>query len=99
MKFAFATGDADNVRLLPYDAAQSVAWGLPRDDAIRAMTIERGRDPRRADRVGSIEPGKIANLFIANGDPLEVRTASPTSSSPAATCRSTTNSWRSTSAT
>ena len=39
VKFAFATGDSDNVRQLPYDAAQSVAWGLTHDDAIRALTM------------------------------------------------------------
>ena len=39
MKFAFATGDNANVRQVPYQAAMSVAWGLPRDEALRALTI------------------------------------------------------------
>ncbi|HEX7485023.1 MAG TPA: amidohydrolase family protein, partial [Vicinamibacterales bacterium] len=39
VKFAFATGDNANVRQVPYQAAISVAWGLSRDDALRALTV------------------------------------------------------------
>ncbi len=74
VRFAFATGDTTNVRLLPYHAAMSVAWGLDRDEAIRALTIHAAEILGVADVMGSIEPGKLANLFIARGDPLEVRT-------------------------
>ena len=74
MKFAFSTGDNTNVRLLPYHAAMSVAWGLDRDEAIKALTINAAEILGVADRVGSLEPGKDANLFIAKGDPLEIRT-------------------------
>ena len=74
VRIAFATGDSDNVRQLPYDAAQSVAWGLPRDEAIKALTSNAADILGVSDRIGSIEAGKIANLFIAKGDPLEVRT-------------------------
>jgi imidazolonepropionase-like amidohydrolase len=74
VKFAFATGDATNVRLLPYHAAQSVAWGLPHDRAIAALTIDAATILGVADRLGSIEPGKIANLIVVRGDPLEIRT-------------------------
>ena len=74
VKFAFATGDNANVRQVPYQAAMSVAWGLPREDAIRALTINAAEILGVADRVGSIEPGKLANLVVARGDPLEVRT-------------------------
>ena len=75
VKLAFSTGDYANVRLLPYHAAMSVAWGMSRDAAIRALTIDAAEILGVADRVGSLEPGKDANLFIANGDPLEIRTA------------------------
>jgi imidazolonepropionase-like amidohydrolase len=74
VKIAFATGDADNARQLPYQAAQSVAWGLPREEALKALTINAAEMLGVADRLGSIEPGKIANLVVARGDPLEVRT-------------------------
>jgi imidazolonepropionase-like amidohydrolase len=74
--FAFTGGDdAANVRLLPYQAAQSVAWGLDRDRAVRAITIDAATILGVAGEVGSLEPGKRANLIVANGDPLEVRTA------------------------
>jgi len=74
VKFAFATGDANYVRNLPYHAAMSVAWGLPRDEAIKALTINAAEILGAADRIGSLEPGKIANLLVAAGDPLEIRT-------------------------
>ena len=74
VKFAFSSGDNTNVRLAPYQAAMSVAWGLKREDAIKALTINAAEILGIANRVGSIENGKDANLFIAKGDPLEVRT-------------------------
>src|SRR5262249_20543942 len=70
----FATGDADNPRQLPYDAAESIAWGLSRDEALKALTINAAEILGVADRIGSLEPGKIGNLFVSKGDPLEVRT-------------------------
>ena len=72
--FAFGTGGAANNRLLPYEAAISVAWGLDRNRALRAMTLDAAAILGVADRVGSLEPGKVANLFIANGDPMEMKT-------------------------
>jgi imidazolonepropionase-like amidohydrolase len=77
VKFGFATGSYQNVRLLPYEAAISVAWGLPREQALRAMTIDTAEILGVADRVGSIEPGKVANLVMWQGDPLELRTPVP----------------------
>jgi imidazolonepropionase-like amidohydrolase len=74
VKFAFGTSGYQNIRQLPYNAAISVAWGLPRDAAIRALTIDAAEILGVADRVGSIEPGKAANLVVAKGDPLEIRT-------------------------
>ena len=75
VKIAFSSGDNTNVRLLPYNAAISVAWGLDRDAALKALTINAAEILGVADRLGSLEPGKDANLFIAKGDPLEIRTA------------------------
>ncbi len=73
--FGFATRDTTNVRLVPYEAAMSVAWGLPRERALQALTIDAARILGVDDVMGSLEPGKMANLFIADGDPLEIRTA------------------------
>ena len=73
VRFAFSSGDNTNVRLLPNQAAMSVAWGLDRDAAIRALTVGAAEILGVADRVGTLEKGKDANLFIATGDPLEIR--------------------------
>ena len=74
VKFAIAVPSDTNARQLPYHAAEAVAWGLARDEALRAVTINAAEILGVGDRIGSIEPGKIANLIVANGDPLEVRT-------------------------
>ena len=67
VKFAFATSDAAYARNLPYHAAMSVAWGLDRDEALKALTINAAEILGVADRVGSLEAGKDANLFIVQG--------------------------------
>ena len=72
--FAFGTGGAANNRLLPYEAAISVAWGLDRNRALRAITLDAATILGVADRVGSLEAGKVANLFVATGDPMEMKT-------------------------
>ena len=51
----------------------AVAWGLAKDDAIKALTLDAARILGVDSQVGSIEAGKIANLVVINGDPLEVR--------------------------
>jgi imidazolonepropionase-like amidohydrolase len=75
VKIAIAVPSDTNARQLPYHAAEAVAWGLSREDALKALTINPAEMLGVADRIGSIEPGKIANLIVAKGDPLEVRTA------------------------
>ncbi|HXW08626.1 MAG TPA: amidohydrolase family protein [Vicinamibacterales bacterium] len=74
VKVAFSTADSTNVRLLPYLAAISVAWGMDRDQAIRALTIDAAEILGIGSRAGTLERGKDANLFVAKGDPLEIRT-------------------------
>ena len=66
--------NATSVRNLPYDAATAVAYGLPRDEAIRSMTLYPAEIFGVADRVGSLEPGKDATLIVCDGDPLEIAT-------------------------
>jgi len=75
VRFAFATGDGVYAGWLPFHAAMSVAWGLSRDRAIRALTIDAAEILGVAGDLGSIEPGKIANLIMSPGDPLEARVA------------------------
>lgn len=74
VKIAFATFDASDSRTLPYEAAAGIPFGLPRDAALRAITAAPAEIFGIADRVGTIEPGKIANLIVTDGDPLEITT-------------------------
>lgn len=75
VKFAFSTGDGANSRHLPYHASLAVAYGLPSEIALLAMTSWPAQIWGVADRLGSIEVGKSADLFIASGDPLDIRTS------------------------
>ena len=65
---------ASNARNLPYSAAQSAAHGLPRAEALRGITLYTAEILGVAKRLGSIEAGKEATFFTANGDILEIRT-------------------------
>jgi imidazolonepropionase-like amidohydrolase len=71
---AFASYDAHNVRNLPYAAGYASAWGLPYDEALKAVTINPATIWGVADRLGSLEVGKMGNVVVANGDPLDVKT-------------------------
>jgi imidazolonepropionase-like amidohydrolase len=77
VRFAFGSGGYTNVRLIPYEAGISVAWGLSRERALRAITVDAATILGVADRVGTLAPGKVANLAIWQGDPLEIRTPVP----------------------
>jgi len=59
---------------LTYHAAKAVAFGLDRDEAVRALTINPAKVFGVENRLGSLEPGKDADLFLAAGDPLDART-------------------------
>jgi len=72
--FAFASFESDSVRNLPYQAAAAVAYGLPHEEALKAVTINAARIWGVDDQTGSIETGKRADLILTDGDPLETRT-------------------------
>ncbi|MEZ6060443.1 MAG: amidohydrolase family protein [Planctomycetaceae bacterium] len=63
-----------NTRNLPYHAATAAAYGLDRDEALKAVTLYPARILGIDDRVGSLEVGKDATLIVTNGDPLETET-------------------------
>jgi imidazolonepropionase-like amidohydrolase len=50
-----------------------MAYGLPREKALESITLEPARILGVADRLGSLEPGKDATLFVSNGDVLDFR--------------------------
>jgi imidazolonepropionase-like amidohydrolase len=70
---AFQTSSASDARNLPYQAALASAYGLDPEAALKAVTINPATIWGVADRYGSIEAGKIANLMVTTGDPLDVR--------------------------
>lgn len=72
--FAFGMGDSSNARNLPFQAGMAVAYGLPMDEAVRSVTLNAARILGIDEKLGSIERGKIADLIITDGNPLEVRT-------------------------
>jgi imidazolonepropionase-like amidohydrolase len=74
IKFSIATGDAGAmVRDLPYHAGLAAAFGLPKEEALKAVTLYPAQILGVADKLGSIEVGKIANLVVTDGDILEPR--------------------------
>jgi imidazolonepropionase-like amidohydrolase len=74
VKIAFASYESHQVRNLPYAAGYAVAYGLPYDEAMKALTINAAEIWGLADKLGSLDTGKIANVIVANGDPLDVKT-------------------------
>jgi len=73
--FAISTGDSGpEVRNLPQYAGMAAAYGLSKSDALKAVTLNPARIMNAADRLGSIEAGKMANLVVTDGDLLEIRT-------------------------
>ncbi len=75
VRFAFSSGgNPGDVRLLPYHAGTSAAFGLPKEEALKAITIYPAQIFGVDKLVGSIEVGKQANLIVTDGDPLEFRT-------------------------
>jgi imidazolonepropionase-like amidohydrolase len=72
--FAFSSFGTAFSRRLPDYAGTAVAYGLPHDEAIKAVTINAAQIFGIADQVGTIETGKLANLIVTNGDPLEIQT-------------------------
>jgi imidazolonepropionase-like amidohydrolase len=68
VKFAFYSGGAERPADLRRAARQAVDAGLPADEAVRALTLSVAEIYGIADRVGSIEKGKIANLLVTDGD-------------------------------
>ncbi len=75
VKFCISTGnDGSEVRDLPYHAGLAGAYGLAKDEALKSVTIYPAQILGIADKLGSIEVGKMANIVVTDGDILEPRT-------------------------
>ncbi len=74
VKIIFASYNAHNVRNLPDQAGFATAFGLPYDEALKAITLNPAEIWGVADQLGSLDLGKTANVVVANGDPLDVKT-------------------------
>ena len=74
VKFAFGSFDNSFARRLGQNAANAVAYGLPYDEALKAVTLYPAQIFDLTQEVGTLETGKIANLIVTNGDPLELTT-------------------------
>ena len=74
VKIAFGSFDNSFARRLGQQAANAVAYGLPYDEALKAVTLYPAQIFGLADQIGTLEPGKIANVIVTSGDPLELTT-------------------------
>jgi hypothetical protein len=68
VKIAFMSSGIANPRDILRNISKSIAAGLPADAALRALTLGAAEILGVSDRMGSIEPGKIANLVVTDGD-------------------------------
>ena len=75
VNFAIAgTSSAPYANRLPFEAGAAAAYGLPAEEALKALTVYPAQILGIDDRVGTLEAGKDATLLITNGNPIEYST-------------------------
>lgn len=74
VKFCFQSGEGPQTMMLPFKVGEQCAYGLSREDALKALTINPAQIFGVADKLGSIEPGKMGNVIVTDGDPFELTT-------------------------
>jgi imidazolonepropionase-like amidohydrolase len=74
VRFAFRSNESSSARDLPYHVGMAVAFGLPQDDAMHALTAGAAEILGLQD-VGTLTPGKRADVIVSDGDPLQIRSA------------------------
>jgi imidazolonepropionase-like amidohydrolase len=72
--FAFSSFGTSFSRRLPQYAGASVAYGLSHDEALKAVMLNAAQIFGLGDQLGTLEPGKLANIIVTSGDPLELQT-------------------------
>lgn len=75
VKVVLLENDTHNSRNLKQEAGNAVSYGLPWDQALRAVTLAPAEVFGVADRYGSLDAGKVANVVVWSGDPFEFSTA------------------------
>lgn len=74
VKVVIRSNDAENTRNLPFNAGFAAAYGMGKEEALKAVTINAAEVFGVADKLGSIEVGKDATLIVCTGDPFETKT-------------------------
>lgn len=74
VKVAIVSADTENSRNAPFEAGYAASYGMSKEDAIKALTLHPAQIFGVEDRLGSLESGKQANLFISDGDPFQPMT-------------------------
>ncbi len=74
VKVAIQTDEMSAVKYLTINAALAVREGMPEEEALKAITINAAEVIGVEDRVGSLEPGKDADLVVFDGHPFDYRT-------------------------
>jgi imidazolonepropionase-like amidohydrolase len=74
VRFAFRSNESSSARDLPYHAGMAVAFGLPEDDALRALTAD-AAEILGLPEVGTLTPGKRADVIVTDGSPLQIRSS------------------------
>ena len=74
MAMAGRNSEAPHERNLPYEASMASAFGLPQEEALKAVTLYPAQLLGLDDQLGSLQTGKAATLIITNGDPLDFPT-------------------------
>jgi imidazolonepropionase-like amidohydrolase len=69
---SFSPEGASELRNLPYAGSKAVAYGMPRDEAYRALTLNAARILGLESRMGSLDVGKRADIIIVNDDPMQI---------------------------
>ena len=73
VKVVIRSNDSENVRNLPFNAGFAATYGMGVEEALKAITINAAEVFGVADKLGSLEKGKMANLFVSTGDPFEMK--------------------------
>ncbi len=74
VRFAFGTDDSADVRTLPDHAAIAVAYGLEPEEGLRGVTLSAAEILGLGAEMGSLDPGKRADVIVTDGNPLQILT-------------------------